>query len=403
VRELIARRLRARGDELGRDIFERIRPGKDARAGGEDTEYLAGLRAAVAASLEYGLSAIEHGEDAAGAPPPQTLSQARRAARTGVSVDTVLRRYVLGSRLLGEALMREAAVPDIAEQGGGALREMLSAQAVVLERLLGAITAEHAAELECIARSPAHYRAQLVKRLLAGEHVDPDQLGYDLDAQHLAAIATGSQASRALERIASRVGARLLCVPGGEDTAWAWFGAARPLASRELERLFSCSARAGVCISRDSPRPRARGDRLAIALGEAAEGVQGWRVSHRQAQAALRVALRTGKQTTRYAEVALHASLLEDEQLANSLVKIYLAPLGPPDHTGAILRETLRAYLAAEHNASSAAAALRVTRQTVEKRMRTIEEKLGAALRTNQAELEVALRLEKLGPTRQSK
>jgi sugar diacid utilization regulator len=94
--------------------------------------------------------------------------------------------------------------------------------------------------------------------------------------------------------------------------------------------------------------------------------------------------------------VALLASVLNDDALAGSLIEIYLAPLGGSENGGAILRRTLRAYFAAERNASSAASALGVTRHTVQNRLRTIEEKLGQSLRTRQAELEVALRLEEL-------
>jgi DNA-binding PucR family transcriptional regulator len=59
-----------------------------------------------------------------------------------------------------------------------------------------------------------------------------------------------------------------------------------------------------------------------------------------------------------------------------------------------VLRQTLRAYFAAERNASSAAAALGVARHTIENRLRKIEERLDRRLSTCLAELEVALRVE---------
>ena len=60
-------------------------------------------------------------------------------------------------------------------------------------------------------------------------------------------------------------------------------------------------------------------------------------------------------------------------------------------------RKTLRAYFAAGRNAATAAAALGVDRHTVERRLNSIETRLGRQLHTCHAELEVALRLEELG------
>src|SRR5665213_761206 len=59
----------------------------------------------------------------------------------------------------------------------------------------------------------------------------------------------------------------------------------------------------------------------AFAVGEPGAGVDGWRLTHRQAQAALLVALRRpgGPRLTRYVDVALLASALRDDVLTSSL------------------------------------------------------------------------------------
>ncbi len=376
--ELVAR-IRARRIELEDAILARIRDEASSPAGNEDAEYLAGLRMAVAAAVEHGLTGIEHGHDGARSIPPEISAQARRAARVGVSVDTVLRRYVLGSNVLGDLLMQEADGEDFADRGE-TLREMLSTQASVLERLLRAITDEYTSELARVGNSPEHRRAERVRQVLAGGHCDEAELGYELEGWHLGVIAIGAGAGEPLKRSADEMGSRLLCVPCGEKTVWGWLGGARPVCIGEFERAL---ARIG-----------ARG--VSFALGEPASGIEGWRVTHLQAQAALSVALRGGAPVTRYVDVALLASVLRDDVLAGSLVDVYLAPLGSRQSGGATLRATLRAYFAAEHNASSAASALGVTRHTVQNRLRTIEKRLGQAIRTRQAELEVALRLEEL-------
>jgi DNA-binding PucR family transcriptional regulator len=139
---------------------------------------------------------------------------------------------------------------------------------------------------------------------------------------------------------------------------------------------------------------------VVLALGEPAWGIEGWRSTHRQAQAALAVALRRSGSggVTRYADVALLAAALNDEALARALVGIYIAPLEDSRGGGPVLCETLRVYFASERNVSSAAAALGVARKTVDTRLRTIEKRLGRTLHPCPAELEVALALDELAP-----
>jgi hypothetical protein len=380
VRSELVSRVRAQRPQLEEAIFTRIQEGAASPAGNDDAEYVAGLRTAVAAAVEHALSSIEAGQDRAGSIPAEGLAQARRAARVGVSIDTVLRRYVIGSNVLGDFLLREADGQDFADRGE-TLRQMMSTQAAVLDGLLSAITDEYSRELERLGRSPEQRHAERVRRLLAGGHCDAEELGYRLESWHVAAIAAGAEAADLLKSLAGQLGASLLCVPCGEQTVWGWLGGGHPLSAREFDRALD-ELDAGE---------------VSLALGEAGRGLEGWRISHLQAQAALRVALRCPRAVTHYADVALLASVLHDNALAGSLVDIYLSPLGARNNGGAVLRETLRAYFAAERNASSAASALGVTRHTVQNRLRTIEERLGQSLRTRQAELEVALRLEELG------
>jgi DNA-binding PucR family transcriptional regulator len=153
-------------------------------------------------------------------------------------------------------------------------------------------------------------------------------------------------------------------------------------------------------------RPREKLERLlpsvlppcsALALGEPGEGPGGWRLSHRQARAALPIAARSPERFVRYADVALAASILQDDLLATSLRQIYFAPLEGERDGGEVARETLRAYFAAGRNVSSAAVALGVNRNTVASRLRAIEARTGQPLTSRAAEFEAALRLDDLG------
>lgn len=74
-----------------------------------------------------------------------------------------------------------------------------------------------------------------------------------------------------------------------------------------------------------------------------------------------------------------------------------MVPLAAEKDGGMALRETLRAYFACDRNATSAAAALGVTRQTVNNRLRAIEQRLGREIGSCSIELDLALRVEGLG------
>jgi DNA-binding PucR family transcriptional regulator len=135
-------------------------------------------------------------------------------------------------------------------------------------------------------------------------------------------------------------------------------------------------------------------DRVFVTLGEAGEGLSGWRFSHRQAKAALPIAERRGQAVLRYADVALLASILRDDLVTTSLRQLYLEPLERARDSGKVGRETLRAYFAAERNVSSTAAVLGVDRRTVSNRIRAIEELFGRPLKDFATELETALLLD---------
>lgn len=342
-----------------------------------DPEYADGLRTAVTAALEYGLAGIEARAGRLPPIPPMLLAQARIAARNAVSLDTVLRRYFGGYALLGDFLLETA---EAEETSAPLLKGILRTQAALFDRLIAAVSEEYARESETRASSVAQRRLTCVRRLLGGERIDASELNYDLGAWHVAAIVKGNDAAAALDELAAILDRRLLAVQADELTAWGWFGGRRKPQPHEVERAASGG----------------RSEQLVLAIGEPAQGLAGWRFTHRQARAALPVALHSPRACIRYADVALLASMLQDDLLATSLRQIYLAPLSEERDRGAVLRESLRAYLDASCNVSSAAAALGVNRHTVTNRLRTIEARLGRSLDGCTAEIDAALRLEEL-------
>ncbi len=376
TRAELSARLQARRVEMEEGVLTRIYVVSDPSEA-PDPEYVKGLRAAVAAALDYGLGAIHSGE-AQGAIPASLLTQARLAARNGISLDTVLRRYFAGYTMLGDFLIEEA---ERAGLGGTVLKRLLRAQASVFDRLISAVTEEYSHEDQSKPGTAEQRRAQRVKRLLDGELLDTSELEYDFAAHHLGAIAAGPGAVEELRKLSKALDRRSLLVPREEGTVWAWFGSGRRTHPEDIERLVAASLSSQV----------------SLAIGEPAEGPGGWRLTHCQAKAALPIALRNSQSCTRYADVALLSSMLEDELLAASLRQLYLSPLSAERDGGKTLRKTLRAYFAAERNVSSTAAALGVNRNTVTSRLRTIEERFERPLNRCAAEVEAALSLEDLG------
>lgn len=345
-----------------------------AEPGDLGPEYAEGLRGAVGAAVDYGLTVIEHGEEHSPPLPPVLLAQARMAARAGVSLDTVLRRYFAGHAQVVDFLMQEGGLLS-----GASMQRLLRAQATLFERLLAVVSEEHVRESENRLSSTEERRTERVKRLLAGELLDTSEFAYDFEANHLGMIAQGPGSGKAIRGLAEVLDGRLLLARPEEGTAWAWLGCRHGIESAEVERL------AGPLL----PPP------VILALGEPAQGLPGWRLTHQQARAALPIALR-GPRVVRYAEVALLASMIQDDLLATSLRELYLEPLEDECSGGQTFRETLRAYFAADRNISSTAAMLGVSRHTISSRLRLVEQQIGQPLNSCAAEVEAALRLEAL-------
>jgi PucR C-terminal helix-turn-helix domain/GGDEF-like domain len=372
--ELVAR-LRARCGEIEDTVYNRVLKMADPTEG-DDPEYRAYLRATVAESIDYALLGIERGEEWEGTIPDAAAVQARRAARNGVKLDAILRRYAAGDRLVGEFVVDEAAkLPN------EAMRHLMRAQGPHVDRMMASVATEYMDELERIRRSPAQRIAERVQRLLASDSpVDAAGLDYELDAWHLGLVVTGSRPDVAARTLAAGLNRQSLVVAQGNDSAWAWLGGRERLAVIEVERYQA----AGVL-----------GD-ATLAVGEARRGIEGWRLTHYEARAAQQVMLRRPQPLIQASDVVLLAAVLRDELLAKSLRETYLAPLDDHGDSGLGLRETLRAYFDAGFNAATAAAALEVDRHTVQRRLRKVEEALGRLLHSCHAELEVALVLEDL-------
>jgi hypothetical protein len=372
-RQQVAERLRGQRAEIEDAIGARALAVAEI-TGAEEPGYREGLRGAIAAAVDHALESVERGADQSGPAPAATLMQARAAARSGVELAVVLRRYAAGYSVLGDALSEELRELPAAAPLFPALQGELTA---IFDRLITEVSAEYQREAERLAAHSGGHKAAQIRRLLNGERIGSAELGYELSGWHIAVVVSGADAPTALRRLIARFERPSLILAVAEVEAWAWIGGRERLDPAKLV------ARAEQAATGD----------LLFGVGEPSRGLSGWRSTHRQAQAACAIAQRDPWPVTRYGDVALISSVLDSEDLVRYLSETYLAPLASGRGSGEALRGTLRTYLAAGQNASSAAAALGVARQTVTARIRAVEERLERPIESCAAELEVALRI----------
>ena len=374
ARAQLSARLMSRRSEIEQAAIARVHAVAGPSASTKP-DYAQGLRTAISVAIDHAIDIVERGERGGLRVPPALLMQARLAARSGVPLDTVLRRYFAGYTLLGDFIVEEA--HDSGLLATPTLKSLLRVQAASFDHLVAMITEEYLRESENCLGSNEERRAGRIERLLAGDLIDTSGFDYDFGAHHVGLIALGPDAQQVIRKLAEALDRRLLIVRHADGVLWAWLGGRRGVFPSDVTSI----------IQNWSPQ-------LVLTVGEATQGRAGWRFTHQQAQAALPIALGDSQGVIRYADVALLASMLRDDLLRATLHDLYLVPLSRDRNGGSVLRQTLRAYFAAERNVSSAAAALGVSRQTISNRLQVVEERLDRPLNGCAAEIEAALRLE---------
>ncbi len=373
----IATRLRARAAEIEDALVSRIRSIEPDAPGMGDVHYEEAQRRAVVAVLDSALASIEHRAESAPAVPSEALTHARRAARSGVELATIIRRYGAANAEFTDFITQEVFHGSPVDPGT-ILRRIQRAQAHSADRLIATISDEYRTETHRVGRSLEQRQMARIRRLLAGDCADLTRIGYDLDAWHVALVGMGLGVGQALRGVAAGLDSRLLCIAcDGQEGVWGWLGGKRNVVQADIARMLRIRWPSGV----------------SLALGTLANGLAGWRETHSQAQDASLVSLYRPQVLTLYSDVALLVPWLRDESRGRWLIRTYLSPLdngGPPNIT---LRATLRAYFDAGRNSSVAGNTLKVSRRTIRNRMTLVRQRLGSLVDDRQAELELALRL----------
>lgn len=377
---IVATRLISETDDLVEIMLGRMldeAPGFDLTSRPELAE---GLRASCYANVAAVLAGLGGDREPPRNCPSEALYEARATARAEVGLEPLLHTYRIGHAVVLErfyTLLEELELPPARRHSATLIGSKYLFAYV--DRVVGDVSDEFAAERERVLRSSIQRRVQLVRDVLAGANIDSSELGYRLEQEHIAVVAVGPEADASVRDLARRLQRSLLTVAMTDDTVWAWLGSTRRHERGEVQDVWA----------------QVEGD-TRYAVGEAVWGIAGFRDSHEQALAAHRVAAHLSQPVTQYVDVSLEAALLSDVRAARRFVERELGPLTARDEKTTVLRETLGTYLEFGLNAAAAAPELHVSDRTIAYRIRGIEQRLGHSVLERSTQLAAAVRLHRV-------
>jgi DNA-binding PucR family transcriptional regulator len=372
-------------DDMFDHILERI---PEASA----DEDLRGLTlGSCSSNLEAALSMVRHGIDVEAASAPVTaLEHARAMAARGYSVDVMLRFYRIGHAYFTDRVL--ARVTDVVPDPALALEVVTDLQRYAFaytDRISSEVAAEYVAELERIQTRARAARTDAVRSLVAGERIDLRRaertLAHRLTGWQTGWVCRTDRDDVDLARVGAAVGSALgsthpLLVPDGAQALWGWTSSPRApdLSPARLAALA------------DHVPPGVR-----LSIGTPAEGPDGFRDSHAQAQRGARIVELADRDepVTSYADVALVDTMSGDLDLARAFVATELRALAVDGRREREERRALLAVLDAQGGLAAAAEAIGIHRNTVLQRVRRAEERRGRPATDRVAELHAALRL----------
>src|ERR1700761_1920318 len=178
-RRPLLRGLEDRSDEIVNAVVARAH-GIEPPPDDAEQEYLEGLRSAIEAAVDHTIAAGSGSESPV---PLVILSQSRLAARLGVPIETVLRRYQAGHAVLGDFVIEEAERCSVPSR---ILGQVLRRQALRTDEVMAAISHAYVQEMQSTTPASTQSRqAERVQRLLNGELIDPAAIDYDFDRWHV--------------------------------------------------------------------------------------------------------------------------------------------------------------------------------------------------------------------------
>jgi hypothetical protein len=321
------------------------------------------------------------------APTVEVRQLTREFVHRGLTLSTVMRGYRIGAQVWTEKWAQAVGVHVGADHDAVAVAQAGTSFVFGwLDEVSERLTEEYRDESERLTRERSLAQVQDVRKALTDPELDvaatSARLGYDLAGRHVALVLhhEGGGADTAVRRLAAAISsARPLIVRVDTDTTWCWVPSAGP-----------------------PPNSLSPAEPLVAASGRARRGLAGFRESHREALAGLRVAelAERGPGTlTRYDQVAVAAVCSADADSCRTFVRTELGALAGDDDAGRQVRATLEAFYAANSNFRATAARLGVHHNTVRYRLERAEQILGRPPSERRLALELALHLAShLGP-----
>lgn len=322
--------------------------------------------------------------------PPAAVEHARLLGQRGIPAISLLRGYQVMQRSLTgpviEAVQRlvedrnelvltlEAVLAYLFVQGDGASQAALRTHAAARDVWLRGRGAGLSKRLDAV-----------LDRTITDVQIAERTLNYVVSGNHVAFIAWLDDPDRPLDmaeaerRVAAMRGVRdSLLVPRDERTLYGWL---------HVSDGDHISEWIGTLTDLEEAR---------IAFGETAKGIEGFRLSHAQAQSAGAViaASRTRKSnmTVRYRDVAALSFLVGRPAESKGWTDAVLGDLARPGEDGERLRETLRVFLEEGESAIATGQRLFVHRNTVKYRVDRALSLLPEELGSRRVEVALALR-----------
>ncbi len=376
----LASALRARIPELARSIHRHVHDEVPEYFIRDDPGLAEAGEAAVVSSLTEIFDALDDRANLPSGAPEATLREARLAAQAGVELQGLLRTWRVAQAVTWDFIL-EVATDQITSPSArsAVLRRVSQFHFAWNDRGMAALVDTYERERASFFVRGAEREAHvLIQDVLGGLPPATSRLSYDFQGEHTGFVAWGAGAEIAAQGFAKWAGGELLSMKGTDGAVIGWAG--RPVRGR----------RARSTKPLEPPRD------TFLACGETSPGIEGFRLTYRQAWQAYRVSRIVRQPVTWYADVALESLMLRDLQGARDLVAYSLGALGESSHRAEVLRETLRAYFASDQNAVSTAHRLHIHERTVSYRLRSIEGWLGATIASRRDELAISLRLHRL-------
>lgn len=398
-------RLNVLGGLLDREIVELTDAMRDEMACSidgipQDRVLLDLLMLSVRSNLETIVQVLRHVVDVDHVATPMGASEyARRLAQHGVPPNALLRAYRVGQRMFVE--WGFARIEEMEADRDRAL-ETYHALAQISHRYIDSIServfAEYQQERERWLSERSTVRAEILERLIAGDGIAVETaengLGHRLRQWHLGLILWNAdrsahgpdlsvleQAAVRLARLSDREGAPLFW-PKDRNTGWVW---------------LSIGSGGSIPPTEDWERALADVDgQVKVAMGRAAAGPEGFRVTHLEALMAQQVALVAGPHAPRVTsfcepDVRAVSLLAGDLEQARRLVATSLGGLACNSDHAERLRHTVQVFLAEKGSYLATAERLHLHKNTVKYRVDKAMEGRGRPVAEDRFDLELAL------------